>query len=173
MASLKATINQKFPITNRGPISFFLNMHFTRDRVKRTIDVHQMNKIDKLIEEFLPHGKPAKIPADPNITLTKAMCPTNDEEIARMATFPYRRLVGILLYIAITARPDIMTAVSSAGRYSHNPGQMHWDGLQQIIRYLIGTRDKTLTLGGIDANLKVNAFSDADWIWTIDALGLV
>jgi hypothetical protein len=81
MLSLKALINAKFPITDRGPIILFLNMHLIRNRACRTIIIHQMNKIDKLIEEYMPNGKPAKVPADPNIILIKDMCPTDPVEI--------------------------------------------------------------------------------------------
>jgi hypothetical protein len=130
--------------------------------------MHQWSKINRVIKEFLPLGKPAKLPADPNIKLSKDMSPKTDEEVQIMAKIPYRRLVGVLLHIAITARPDICTAVSSIGRYSHNPGKQHWNAALQIVQYLIGTSRFTLRLGGdtdleLSNNLKIFAYSDSDW----------
>ena len=175
MAKVKAKIHSKFPITDNGPLTFWLNMHFIRDRQKRTIAIHQEPKIAKLIgdERYTPMDrmkvtKPCKIPASPDKMLTKDMCPTDPEETARMALVPYKSVVGQLLYISITARPDISTAVSACGRYSHNPGQQHWDAVLQIVAYLNGTRKLRLILGGckkmeLSANLKLSAASDSDW----------
>jgi hypothetical protein len=175
MAQVKAKIHSKFPITDNGPLTFWLNMHFVRDRRKRTIAIHQEPKIAKLLaderyspEERLKVTKPCKIPASPEQMLTKDMCPTDREEIDRMAKVPYKSVLGQLLYISITARPDISTAVSACGRYSQNPGQKHWDAVLQIVAYLNGTRKLRLVLGGcrkveLSANLKLSAASDSDW----------
>lgn len=107
----------------------------------------------------------------PDTILTKEMCPTDSEEIARMAMVPYKSVLGQLLYISITARPDISTAVSSCGRYSHNPGQKRWNAVLRIVAYLGGTRKLRLILGGckkmeLSANLKLSAASDSDWAVT-------
>jgi hypothetical protein len=170
MIKVKTIIDSKFKITDKGPIKFFLNMHFIRDRKSRTIQIHQWSKIDRLIKEFLPEGKPTKLPADPSVILSKTMCPTSINDIKNMEKFPFRRLIGILLHIALTARPDILTAVSSAGKFSHNPGMEHWEALIRVVKYLIYTKEYTFTLGGILPNSKiiVRAYSDADWAGDID-----
>lgn len=175
MATVKAKIHSRFPLTDNGPLTFWLNMHFVRDRMNRTIAIHQEPKIVKLVNDqrFSPADrmkvtKSCKIPASPDVILTKDMCPTESNEIARMATVPYKSVLGQLLYIAITARPDISTAVSACGRYSSNHGQKHWDAVLQIVYYLSGTRKLRLILGGcqkmeLSANLRLSAASDSDW----------
>lgn len=95
-----------------------------------------------------------------------------------MAQLPYKSILGRLLHIAITCRPDIAPAVSSAGRYGDNPGQQHWDALVRIVKYLNATKDYVLTLGGTsstdatvvasfaipsDDRLYPHAYADADW----------
>jgi hypothetical protein len=180
MADIKSKLNSKFPITDNGPLTFWLNMHFTRDRAKKTISIHQEPKIAKVVSDErytaadrLLVTKPCKIPASPDKMLTKSMCPTDDAEIKRMQQYPYKSILGQLLYISITARPDIATAVSSCGRYSQNPGQEHWDALLQIVAYVNGTRKLRLVLGGRSkmeplANLTLSAASDSDWAGEID-----
>jgi hypothetical protein len=175
MGNVKSKIHSKFPITDNGPLTFWLNMHFIRNRATRTIAIHQEPKIAKLLsdarytpEDRIALTKQCKIPASPDKMLTKAMCPTEESETKRMQQYPYKSILGQLLYIAITARPDIATAVSSCGRYSHNPGQEHWNALLQIVRYLSGTRKLRLILGGcrkmeVSANFKLSGASDADW----------
>ena len=171
MVKIKSIIHSKFKIKDKGPLKFFLNMHFTRNRNNRTIQIHQWSKIERLIKEFLPNGKLSKLPADPNVILSKEMCPSAPEETSAVAKLPFRRLVGVLLHIAITARPDILPSVSAAGKFSHNPGLKHWEALLRVVQYLIGTKDYTFTLGGIIPNrsqVAFYAYSDSDWAGDVD-----
>lgn len=179
MKGLKANINAKFPITDKGPISFFLNMHFTRDRDAKTISLNQIPKIDKLIkdprltaEELKIVNRRSNVPALAKEILSKASCPTDETEIAEMESKEYKSFLGILLYIALTARPDIFTAVSAVARFSTNPGRVHWNAVLKIISYLCGTRTFTLVLGGrvnmIGTSAKINATADADWAADVD-----
>lgn len=61
---------------------------------------------------------------------------------------PYRELVGGLAWLAFGNRPDIAFASSSLARFGHNPGRVHWETAEQILRYLKGTKGWRLTLGG-------------------------
>lgn len=172
MAKLKTKINDKFPIEDSGPLNFFLNINFTRDRPKRTISMHVASKIDNLLESLdMTECIAAKLPADPNEMLTKAMCPTDPAVTSEMAALPFKSVLGKLLHIALTCRPDIMPAVSAAGRYAHNPGPQHWQALLRIARYLKGTRSFVLDLGGIVDSITLNAvfgYSDSDWAGDLD-----
>jgi hypothetical protein len=145
--ALKKSIHDVFPITDNGPLTFFLNMRIQRNRADRTLSISQTSKISALLKSTnMTQCAPAKIPADANIILTHDMSPTSVSEITRMKSFPYKQTVGRLLYIAVTARPDISTAVSAVGKFAQNPGQSHWDAVLRIIKYLKGTQDYTLTL---------------------------
>jgi hypothetical protein len=171
MQRLKKTINSKFPIVDNGPIEFFLNMHFSRDWKNHTIAIHQTPRIQRLIKdarlskedmEYL--AKSIKIPAKSDVILTRDMCPVESKDIeTTMSKIPYKSILGIILYIAITARPDLTTAVSSVGRYAQNPGIEHWHAVLDIVRYLKGTSEYQLILDGRNEELKLNAYSDADW----------
>jgi hypothetical protein len=81
------------------------------------------------------------------------MCPTDkeeiEEEIEAMAQLPFRNILGRLLHMCVTARPDIAYAVSNVGRrYAANPGQEHFTALVQILKYLKSTSNLVLELGG-------------------------
>jgi len=174
MASVKSKINERFPIEDNGPLTFYLNIHFSRNWKEHTISIHQEPKIAKVIndarytaEDRLKLVKSCKIPASSDITLSKKMCPTDPVEIEKASQYPYKSILGQLLYISITARPDIATAVSACGRFAQNPGQQHWDALLQIVRYLQGTRKLRLKLGGA-TKISLTACADADWAGDID-----
>jgi hypothetical protein len=176
---VKDKIHKKFPIEDHGPLSFFLNMHFYRDRKNKTIKISQVSKIEKLLndprlsaEERTLISKPCKVPADPIQLLTKDMEPQTTEEIEFMKQKDYKSFIGILLYISITARPDLSPAVSAAARFSKNPGIQHWNAIIQILRYLQGTRNLVLQLNGSSfreiTNLSTLAYADADWGTELD-----
>ena len=94
--------------------------------------------------------------------------PKTEKEIALMSKIPYKSILGQLLYIAITARPDIATAVSIAGQFAHNPGMNHWKAVLRVLKYLQGTKPMTLTLGGNQDKVQLTAYSDADWAANFD-----
>ena len=49
IATIKRLIDSNFKIKDKGPIKFFLDIHFTRNRKGRTIQIHQWSKIERLI----------------------------------------------------------------------------------------------------------------------------
>ena len=65
------------------------------------------------------------------------------------------------MYAATSTRPDIAFAVSILSQFMKNPGQTHWEAVKDVMRYLKGTADLKLTLGGKDRGLE--AYVDADW----------
>lgn len=76
----------------------------------------------------------------------------------------YRSLVGALLYIAVTARPDIANTVGILGRKVSSPSESDWTAAKRILRYLKGTQDWRLVLGqSREEGNRLVAYSDADW----------
>jgi hypothetical protein len=113
-------------------------------------------------------GAPSKLPARPTVQLSKEMCPTDKEEIEAMAQLPFRNILGRLLHICVTARPDIAYAVSNVGRYAANPGQEHFTALVQILKYLKCTSNLVLELGGKVEQVRIHSYSDSDWAGDLD-----
>jgi hypothetical protein len=169
MADLKKNIHSKFSIKDQGTIYFWLNMFFIRDGEARTIKVHQQSRIENHVSDLkLENTPPVKLPADPNTMLSKDQCPETPADIAEMESIPYKSIVGRLLYISITARPDISPAVSQVGRFCHSPELAHWEAVIRIILYLKGTQNLSLKLGGKHNKIKIAAYTDADWAGEID-----
>jgi hypothetical protein len=59
--------------------------------------------------------------------------------------FPYRELIGSLMYLATSTRPDIATAVNTLARFSENPTQECVNMAKQVLRYLSATKTEGLT----------------------------
>jgi len=88
--------------------------------------------------------------------------PIEGENMNTSNSFPYRELVGCLMYVAVTTRPDIMFSVSRLARYSTIASEMHWKAAKDVLRYLKRTSKFGLVYGG-PSEMTVVGYTDADW----------
>ena len=83
----------------------------------------------------------------PAVTYSKDNSPKNQVDAARMCKVLYQEAIGSLMYTAIATCPNIMFAVTTLSQFLDNPGEVHWEGVKRIFRYLSSTKDRTLTYG--------------------------
>jgi hypothetical protein len=134
---------------SRADANFIVGWAVCRDREKHTVYLSQKALIDKIVSEFnCKDANPVRTPLPPNTRLTNRGLPQSEEEGRRAASQPYRQLVGVLMYLAISKRPDIMHAVSSLSRFNSGHGEAHWKAALHVVKYLKTTRDYELKLGG-------------------------
>lgn len=87
-----------------------------------------------------------------------------DEEDSNVADFPYRQIVGSLIYLAIGTRPDISFAVGYVSRLMERPTQSHVTAVKRILKYLRGTQDYGIFFSSKNANnFELYVYSDADY----------
>jgi hypothetical protein len=67
--------------------------------------------------------------------------PSDEEEEILGPHVPYLSVVGALMYLANSTRPDIAFAVNLLARHSAKPTKRHRVGVKTVLRYLNGTRD--------------------------------
>jgi len=72
---------------------------------------------------------------------------------------PYREAVGSLLYLANATRPDISYAVNILSRHQLNPTEREWKMVERVFRYLIHTKNLSLTYKG--KGTGIDGYSDA------------
>ncbi|KRZ72506.1 Retrovirus-related Pol polyprotein from transposon TNT 1-94, partial [Trichinella sp. T8] len=107
------------------------------------------------------NSKPVEIPIDASNKLSAEMCPRTETEKAEMQNMPYRSLVGSLMYLSVSTRPDIAFAVSLLSQFNENYGSQHWTGAKRVLRYLKKTASYGLRFHRNSGALM--GFSDADW----------
>lgn len=84
-----------------------------------------------------------------------------DSDCQKFNQQEYQSLVGTLMYLAISTRPDILHSVSKMAQRNFDPHLEHMAKLKHILRYLAGTIDLKLIYKPGDGNLE--GFVDADW----------
>jgi hypothetical protein len=97
------------------------------------VTIVQSHYVEKILSLFeYSDCKSAPTPYDPSVILRKNRRITRDQ-------LRYSQIIGLLMYLASTARPDILFAVSKLSRFVSNPGDEHWKALKRVMRYLKGT----------------------------------
>ena len=133
----------------------FLGFKVKRDRRAGTLDLHQSHYIEKILTKFnMSDCKPASTPEE-----VGAVKFDNAELLTE--EYPFKELVGSLLYLVTCTRPDIAHAVSIASRTS-KPTTVHWQLLKRILRYLKGTTDIGIRFRWEKAP-ELLGYSDADY----------
>jgi hypothetical protein len=163
----KVALKDRFEIKDLGPARWMLGFELVRDRVNRTASLLQSRYIENMLSLFnMSDCKAVATPLPPGaIPLLKACSdeqPLTQEEAARIDKIPYRKAIGILLYLSTTSRPDIAYAVSQLSRFVDSPRIRHYTSLKHLLRYLKGTKDFGLVLGG-KGDFVLGGYSDSDW----------
>ena len=141
-----AMSGQNYGIYGEGELRGTLGIGVYRDYRTHTISISQEAYIDNLVERFgLQYANTVTTPlVDP----TKDQFPKTTEEFQDISGNKYRELLGSLQYIALAARPDISFALRRLAQFLENPGHTHLEAARCILRYLQGTKNWTLNLGG-------------------------
>ena len=142
-----ADLQKEYKLSESTDNNMFLGMLIER-MADGGIQIHQKHFLEEVLTKFqATQWKPVKTPARKEIKLSKEHAPQSEEDKRKMARVPYRQIVGSLMYLANCTRPDISQALGACARFCANPGEMHWNALKWILRYLNGTRDLCIQYG--------------------------
>ncbi|TPX53516.1 DNA-directed DNA polymerase [Powellomyces hirtus] len=142
-----------------GRSGLFLRVEITRDCPSRRLWLSQKHYLQKMLVSFgMDNCKPVSTPMETSTCLTKAMEPQSDEERAQMVSTPYLSAVGSL------CRLDLAASDGSVSQFMANPWLGHWQAVKRILRYVSGTLDAVLGLGGsFSMAADLEGYSDTDW----------
>ena len=163
-ATLRAEVvrdmGKHFKLKDLGELKWCLGVRVERDRSTRSLTLDQENYVDEILSEFsMTDCAPCATPEAVNQHLPKHERdnPENND------THPYREAVGKLMYLMVCTRPDIASAVRAVSKHACSHGDVHWQAVKRIMRYLKGTRSMRLRIGGARAPEQLIGYADADW----------
>ncbi len=106
--SIIQELSNHFKLQDLGPTTQLLGLEIHRDCPNCCLSISQSQYISNLIQEHgLSNSKPVSTPLNPGTHLSTSMCPQNEAEASEMCQYPYISVVGCLMYLAVTTRPDI------------------------------------------------------------------
>ena len=143
--SIIQELSSYFKLHDLGPTTQLLGMEIHRDCPNHTLSLSQSQFITNLLQEHgLQDCKPGSTLLNPGCHLSTSMCPQTEAEALEMCQYPYISIVGLLMYLALTTRPDIAYAAGVLARFNSNPGLPHWQAIKHVLHYLKGTVDYKL-----------------------------
>lgn len=148
-------LGNSFALKSMGEPQRFLGLDIQRDRNQRTIKLSLSRYCDKVLGLMnMEKANPVSTPMTPNIKLVPADESTVDVTL-------YQRCIGSFMFMVTTMRPDMAYAVGILAMFASQPSQPHLNELKHLLRYVQGTRNMQLVLGG--SSLDLHGFTDASY----------
>ena len=115
---LETIFEAKYKMKKLNAIKQLLGMGIFHDKIRNTIYITQQQYIECLVELF-------RTPMDERQYYSKKQMPQAGlAEALQMATFPYRELIGSLLWISNGTRPDVTYSVNTLTKFTSNPASV-------------------------------------------------
>jgi len=152
------SLKDEFSMKDVGEPKNFLGIKI--EQTKEGMFLSQRIYMEHMLSRFgMMECKPAKTPMEMN--------PEKFEDVEGeivIESKPYRELVGCLMYLMLTTRPDLSTAVNFYSRFQSNAKLIHWKGLKRILRYIKGTLNYGLLFKhDLSPEVLLQAYVDANW----------
>ncbi|GBM34413.1 Copia protein [Araneus ventricosus] len=143
-------------MSKSAPATEFLGIRLVFTPTELKLD--QEENIDKMLKRFnMSDCKPCSTPLEPK-------CTPADFANSELFEGPFRELIGFLLYLAVTTKPDILFSVNCLSQLQEKPTVAAWTGLKRILRYLKGTKNFKLVYKKLhNPNFNIDLYVDADW----------
>ena len=167
------TLAKRLLIVDLGECSKFLSIVIICDRPSHRMWLSSHLYVSELLDEWnLTSCKPVPTPFPCKMT-ELPLAPSNslprvsDAEL----TPKYQRIVGCLLYLAVTTRPDLAYCAMWLGQHNATPTHAHFLAAKHILRYLAGTASLALRFGSplpilpatLSGFMQNVGCSDVDW----------
>lgn len=153
---VKSLLKEEFEMKNLGNIDVYLGVKVVRNIENCEMKIHQKSFILNLLKRFgMENSNCCDTPMEPKLYLTK----DSNEELTKK---PYKELIGCLMYLMLTSRPDLSVSVNYLSRFQNCATESHWNHLKRVLRYLKKSINMVLMYDGKSDEILV-AYSDSDW----------
>ncbi|GJX21866.1 retrovirus-related pol polyprotein from transposon TNT 1-94 [Tanacetum coccineum] len=155
--STKDMLKSKFDMKDMGLADVILGIKIIR--IHNGLMLSQAHYADKILNTHNARDSSlARTPIDTSMHLSK-------NKGVDVAQLEYSRIIGMLMYLMTSTRPDLAYAVSRLSRYTSNPSVAHWKAMTRVLHYLRYSRDYGLHYVRYPA--VIEGYNDANWISNI------
>lgn len=149
-------LHSHFILIKTDDADFFLGVNIARDRERKIIRMSQVAYIEKVLRRFGMLDTVARVPMVNGSKIEKSSI----EDVEEAKHVPFREIMGCLMYLATTTRPDIMFSVSRLARKFSGWSLSDRKLAKNVLRYVSGTKSLSLCFGTESDNII--GYSDAD-----------
>jgi hypothetical protein len=156
-SEIKRRLMRKFEMRDLGKLSWILGMKVERSEEK--IEISQEVYINQILEKFSMQD--AKIAPTPLPSKIDQLTTSKEAKMLFNNIKRYQKIIGALLYLSNTTRPDITYAVNFLARKMSMPSNQDYLLSKRILRYLKGTKSLKLTFE--KKSIEIAGYSDASY----------
>ncbi|XP_061344303.1 uncharacterized mitochondrial protein AtMg00810-like [Gastrolobium bilobum] len=153
-------LHNKFKLKNLGPLCYFLGLEVARSAKGISVCQHHY-ALDIIKDSGLSGCKPRSTPFEVGLKLS-----ASDRGLLPHPSM-YRRLIGRLIYLAIT-RPDICYTVNFLSQFMAAPRLPHLQAAHKLLGYIKHTIGQGIFYSS-SSTVQLNVFCDSDWASCIDS----
>ena len=146
------------PVSNLGELIWYRGCHYTREREMGTLMIFQKKFAHEFVKPFCVTSKQS-VPLQVGVKLERF------DEDDRVENWLVHELVGSLMWLSISTRPDILNEVRAVARYCTAPGAIHWKAALGILEYINRTSEYGITFQrGTLSSISLEVLADADYV---------
>ena len=168
-ADLRTKIESKYEYSTGHEEHVYLGMAIHRIN-KNQIFLTQSRYIEDVMIKFgFNECRSVKTPST-GAKISIEDCPSEDPAANRDAT-RYREICGVLRWLEQCTRPDISTTLSELCKVQINPGKVHMQALEHLLRYVSSTRDRGILYGRRERDHPyglIVGYTDSNWAGDAD-----
>ena len=164
---IQQEIENRFKIKTLGQPKKILGININYNYNDGILTMHQTDKIIALTKQFkLERANGPSVPINHTINYDKVeLFNTDYKHTSPEILKEYQSLLGHLMYIMVSTRPDIAYAVSKFAQYLQQPTAFHLHGVKNLVKYIYTTRNLSLMYKRKTrfSDYSLVAFADSDW----------
>ena len=165
IVKLKAVLSSEFEMKDMGAASRILGIDIKRDRERGVLYLSQASYLSKVVRRFNMHeAKTVNTPIGGHFKLSAVK---DVSECIDTEKFPYSSAVGSLMYAMVGTRPDLAYAIGLISRFMSKPGEIHWEAVKWLLRYVKGSSDLSLVFTK-SKEFRVQGYCDSDFAGDLD-----
>lgn len=157
--AFKAEFSEKFEIDDLGDCRKIIGIEVDRTP-EGSVMIRQRGFIEELLRLYgLEECNEKKTPINVSLELVCGKVDCNQCELANETE--YRAIIGRLIYLAGSTRPDIAYTVSNLSRFNSKPHKTHMESAVRVLKYLKGTINHSIVYR--KTGMELYGHCDADW----------
>lgn len=163
LRKIKQEICEQFDVVDKGPVDYFLGMEIRREGSKICLS----NKLfirELLQDHRMNETRNCYTPLDPGQKFSRC---EDCSSCALVDAKGYQSLIGSLMYLGITTRPDITHSVNKLSQFNVKPHREHLKAAKHILKYLNSTINFEICYRKTTGQ-NLRAYADADWAGSCD-----
>ncbi|CAI7797619.1 unnamed protein product [Closterium sp. NIES-53] len=113
LAHVKSELQKRHTCTDLGELTSYLGLRITRDRAQHSITLTRLHMVQQVLQRFgFTYSSPQSTPLPIGHSLS---APPSDESVEPSGSYP--ELLGCLMYLMTSTRPDLAYPLSLLARY--------------------------------------------------------